>query len=124
MPFNINSFINNVSDNVLNSPTVLSIAKNPIMTSLCITMLTFIVILLIFANANDSILTLAFRAAFWVFVLSCGILFLHNKILLHECEERNSRAEYSNIIDGALDKNNIDRENYVPININTDFVDL
>jgi multisubunit Na+/H+ antiporter MnhB subunit len=121
MPFNIGSFLNDISDKLFNSPTLLSIAKNPIMSALLITMLTFIVILFVFANANDSLLILASRAAFWLFIISMGVMFLHNKILLHEIDEREKNGAFESIINSALDKNVVS-EGYVPVMINTEYL--
>jgi L-asparagine transporter-like permease len=117
MTFSISVFLNNLSESALSSDTILRMAKNPIISALLITFMVFLVILLIFANAGDSLLTLATRCAFWVFLLTCGVMFLHNKILLKECADVGFAGKYEGVIGDSI---NYDVDRIVPVNINID----
>lgn len=114
MPFSISNFINNSSETALKSPSLISMMKNPIMTALITTFMILIVILLIFSNQNAKILTLATRASFWIFLLISGVMFLHNKVLMKECEERRYSASFEGIIDNNIIGN---EDQIIPIKI-------
>jgi hypothetical protein len=114
MPFSISNFINNSSETVLKSPAIISLMKNPIMTALITTFMILIVILLIFSNQNAKILTLATRASFWIFLVVSGVMFLHNKVLMEECKERDFSGRYEGIITSNLVGN---EDQIIPIKI-------
>lgn len=115
MPFSISNFINNVSTNILSSPLVISIVKNPLMTAFITTFMILIIILLIFSNQDAKILTLATRASFWIFITICGVVFLHNKVLMEECKEREMSGKYEGIIGEDVVRN---QDQIIPIKIN------
>ncbi len=117
MPFNIASFVNTTTNDILKSPFVTSVIKNPICTALMMTLIIIIIILIIFANSNNSILVLACRAGFWIFLVSCSFIFLHNKILMSELKEKEIEGSYGDIIGQAL----ISGDDIIPVNINTNF---
>ena len=123
MPFNIASFINGISNSLLNSPFTISTFRNPMWASLILTLAIIVVILFIFTSAapGASALMLAGRAGFWIFLLSCGAIFLNNKILIDETSAKAISGEYDGLIGGALIS---DRSEIVPVHINTNFEDL
>lgn len=123
MPFNVAQFINTISENFIKSPFVISTFRNPMWASLVLTLAIFIIILLIFASAdqNSSVLTLAGRASFWIFLISCGAIFLNNKILINETSAKAISGEYDGIIGDSLIS---DHSEIVPVRINTNFDDL
>ncbi len=117
MPFNVSSFIEDMSENILSSSFSLTVAKNPIYTALANTSMILIILLLVFSHSSSSLMTLVIRAGFWIFLINCIMIMLHNKILMKDMEKNSMFGKYDDIIaNGAAD----DVE-YVPVRINTNF---
>jgi hypothetical protein len=105
MPFDIGESINYVADTILSAPIVLTIANNPIYTSLVLTFVIILIILITFRDVNietgESLTTLSIRAGFWVAVLLVGALFLQNKVCAAELLEVGKSAEYDGLFNSG-----------------------
>jgi hypothetical protein len=69
---------------------------------------------MIFSNQEAKILTLATRASFWIFLTICGVMFLHNKVLMEECREKELSGRYEGIIGEDVVRN---QDQIIPIKI-------
>lgn len=113
--FRVGSFVNDSSAKVLSSKLVISIVKNPIITALFTTVMIFIIILLIFSNQEAKILTLATRASFWIFLFMSGVIFLHNKVLMEECKDKELTGQYESMLNTTVIGEDVDK--IIPVKI-------
>lgn len=131
MPIEVGELINHFSDSFLKAPIVHTIVKNPIYTSLMITFSIMIIILIIFRDADteESLLIMALRSGFWIFLMLIGVLFLHNKVLSNETELETKNAAYEDVFATTYGGSSVPgkispavfEDTIVPVNINTNF---
>lgn len=84
MTFSVSDSVNGGLDKLLNVGVIASVTRNPIYTSAVLALATVIIIILIYRGIES---TYAWRAGFWVFVVSTLLLMLHNRILLKELQK-------------------------------------
>jgi hypothetical protein len=96
MSFEIGTSVNNIADRFLSVPLVKTVAESPIFTSGIIAVIMIIVIMLVYGVA-DSV-----RLGFWTFVLSTIVIFLHDRVLLKEYEEKQIAREAKEIFSPPL----------------------
>jgi hypothetical protein len=103
MPFVIGESINTISDAVLRAPIVLTIAQNPIYSSAAISIVVILLIIYIFrdVDSDESLTSMTLRTGFWVFLITTGLMFLHNKILLQELSVLNKNVKYEDVFNGG-----------------------
>jgi hypothetical protein len=99
MSLDVGATINNLSDSFLKAPVVHTIAKNPIYTALLITFIIMIIIMWVFRDAEteETILTMSFRAGFWIFLMMLGTIFLHNRVLGFEIDTIATEKAYGGV---------------------------
>tara|TARA_R110002153_G_scaffold273997_3_gene446402 strand:+ start:24416 stop:24769 length:354 start_codon:yes stop_codon:yes gene_type:complete len=90
MGFDIGDFVNGMVDSILESPSILWIASNPIITALVITIVLCFIILIVFRDAEteESLPVITLRAGFWMFMAITGVMLVHNKVLSANASEK------------------------------------
>lgn len=131
MPVAVGESINYFTDIFLKAPLVHKITKNPIYTALLITFIIILVVLFIFRDAEteESLLIMSLRTGFWMFFMTLGILFVHNKVLAAEIDVNTKNDAYDGVFTGAyggantpgIISNSVIEDALVPVKINTDF---
>ncbi len=101
MPFEIGEAINSIADKVISSPTIDSIARNPIYTSVLIVFVIILIMLFIFRDVetDDSLLSLCLRSGFYIFLVLTATLFIHNKVLMRETSAVAKGSEVANVFE-------------------------
>ena len=101
MPFEVGNTINSFADSILQSPFISAVARNPIYTALLITIIIILILIFVFrdVDSDESLLTMALRTGFWVFILLLGSLFMQNKILLQETYTEDKHQEINQMFD-------------------------
>lgn len=99
MTFEVGEALNYMIDGFLKAPIVNSIAKNPIYTALAITLIIILILLFIFRDieADETVLTLALRSGFWIFLMLLGVMMIHNRVLLSETSVQKREGEYEQV---------------------------
>ena len=116
MTFEVGEALNYMIDCFLRAPLVGTIAKNPIYTAIAITLMVIVVILIIFRDieADETVLTMALRSGFWIFLMLLGIMMVHNRILSAENNQQTKDGLYERVITPSAAVR-YDSE-YVPVN--------
>jgi hypothetical protein len=99
MPIDFGTAINDISDALLSKSIVRSIASNPIYTSMLIVFVLVLLVMFTFRDAemDDSLLTVCLKLGFWAFLITCGIMFIHNKVLTNENMRDKSDVDYNKV---------------------------
>jgi hypothetical protein len=124
MPFEVGETINTLADKFQTLPMVNTIVKNPIYTAMLITFIVILITLFIFrdVDSDESLIIMGLRSGFWIFMLTTGVLFLHNKALTQENMTNEKVAAYENIFAGSAERSfSTLEDSVVPVNINTNF---
>lgn len=118
MTFEVGEALNYMIDCFLKAPMIGTIAKNPIYTAIAITLMVIIIILIIFRDieADETVLTMALRSGFWIFLMLLGIMMVHNRILMGENTMSAKDGLYEQVIQPSVG-GRYDSE-YVPIGAN------
>lgn len=103
MPFEISESINNLADFMLNSPIINTVMSNPIYTSVIFSFFIILLVIIIFRDSTTSepLLNMAIRVGVWAFILISAGMFLHNKILLKEIDNKTVSKSYNQIFNGG-----------------------
>lgn len=117
MTFEVGEALNYMIDCFLKAPLIGTIAKNPVYTAVAITLMVIIVILIIFRDieADETVLTMALRSGFWIFLMLLGIMMVHNRILMGENSTSAKDGLYEQVIQPSV-AGRYDSE-YVPISV-------
>lgn len=102
MPIALGESLNATIDKLLGSPTVTTIAKNPILTALVISFIIMLIILSVFRDVNTgdrSIVELTISSGFWSFISAICILLLHNRVFIKELESNTSSMKINSVFD-------------------------
>lgn len=107
MPLDIGESINYVADLFLKAPAIYRFAKNPIYTSILIVFIIMLIVMFVFkaADTEESLLIMCLRVGFWSFILICGVMFIHNKVLSGDVKEKELNAAYNGIFDANYNVN-------------------
>ncbi len=99
MPFYANESINQLSDAILRVPIARTIANNPIYTALLIVTIIVIIITFVFrdVDSEEGLTALVMRSGFAIFLFLVGSLFLHNKVLYEELNDKTKTAAYDEV---------------------------
>jgi hypothetical protein len=99
MTFEVGEMLNYLTDAFLKAPIVNTIAKNPIYTALVVTLAVILIIMLIFRDieADETVLTMALRTGFWVFLMLLGVLMIHNRVLFAESNQSSRDGQYDHV---------------------------
>jgi phosphatidylglycerophosphate synthase len=113
MGFDLGVFVNNVIDSILDSTTVLAVAKNPVYTAIVIVLVLMLIIIIVFRDADteEHLMTMTFRAGFWMFLSIVGILLLHNKVLMTNVKQKEIEGRYEEVFKPV----SVDSNQYVPV---------
>jgi hypothetical protein len=96
MSFEIGASINNLADRMLSSAPIKAIAESPVLTSGVISLIMILIIMMIYGVA-DSV-----KLGFWTFVMSTIVIFLHDRVLLKEYEEKQMARDAGEIFSPPL----------------------
>ena len=90
MPLDIGECVNKAADSVLRAPFMHATASNPIYTAMLIVFVVMLIVLIVFRDtkSEDSILVMTLRSGFWIFIATLGIIFMHNKVLTADNDEK------------------------------------
>lgn len=131
MPFELGGAVNTLSDLFLDAPIVATIANDPMYTALTITIILVMIVLLVFRDveSDESVITMSLRVGIWSFLITAGVLFLQNKVLMRDKEYDTKNTEYDDVFKGAYSRIGADdgvtsailEDSIMPVNINTDF---
>lgn len=99
MTFEVGEMLNYLTDAFLKAPIVNTIAKNPIYTAFVVTLAVILIIMLIFRDieADETVLTMALRTGFWVFLMLLGVLMIHNRVLFAESNQSSRDGQYDHV---------------------------
>lgn len=122
MPIDVGSTINSLTDSLLQTPVINTIATSPIYTALIITIIIVLIVLYIFRNteSDDSISVMSLRTGFWVFIMLLGVLCLHNKVIYTEKKSQMDSDNLQTIFNGSYDNSSIKlmEDSIVPVLLN------
>lgn len=99
-----------------NSPIIKSVISSPIYTSLIIVILIIIIILFTFRDAifDEPIFTKIIRTGIYSFILTIGIVFLHDDYLMKECKVVTGSSHINELFNGG-ESDHIDKVPIAPI---------
>jgi hypothetical protein len=90
MPFEIGNFINGGADRVSGSPFFSGILRNPVFTSLMITVLAMVIIYALFKRElRGTGAPKAVKAGFWLLLGVSAVVFLHYYVVDHSLKKSN-----------------------------------
>lgn len=83
MPFNVSDCINNLTNKIIESPSIQYIFENPVFTAIVIVLVMIIVNLIVFrdVDSEESLTTMCLRGGFWMFFMVSGIMLIYTKLL-------------------------------------------
>jgi hypothetical protein len=88
MPFEVQSSFNYITNKIGGLPGISAGIKNPVYSALLIAVAVFVIVLFVFRDTDtgdSSLIFVSFRASVYSFVFAWIIMFLNNKVLLHDC---------------------------------------
>jgi hypothetical protein len=101
MSISLGALLNGFANSVLHAPIMRKIAENPVYTAFAIVFVIVIIILLIFKDhvEDDSLFNLSLRTGFWAMLTTVFVVFLHNKVLDIEKQEKSENAFYGGVFE-------------------------